>query len=143
MGPEDLKEFLGRNSIRAEVVEVEEGWTGGPVVKSVLFMDESGGPVLVVLEVGRKVRQGEFARRIGRRRLRLATREEVLEATGYPAGGVPPVGCREGLEVYVDSKVLAMGKVYAGGGSERHMLLFDPALLAGSYPGRVVDVPIS
>jgi len=111
-------------------------------VKSVLFLDEWRKPVLVILGGENKVRQTEFARMIGKKKLRLATREEVLEFTGYPAGGVPPLALKPGLEIYIDRKVNSKGKVHAGGGTERHILVIDISDLFRLYEKNIIDVPV-
>jgi prolyl-tRNA editing enzyme YbaK/EbsC (Cys-tRNA(Pro) deacylase) len=153
-GPDYLKEWMRSRGFEGEVIQVERGETSSvaaeslgrsleSIVKSVLFIDEEGRPVLVILGGEKKLRQSEFARMTGRRKVRLATREEVVIFTGYPAGGVPPVGLRDGLEVYVDIKVLSKKVAFAGGGSENYVLKFDPVQLKELYPGRCMDLPVS
>ncbi|MEM1932155.1 MAG: YbaK/EbsC family protein [Pyrobaculum sp.] len=57
---------------------------------------------------------------------RLASPEEVLEATGYPVGGVPPV---LPIPVFIDKELLKEEYVYGGGGDEYSLLKFKPLLL--------------
>ncbi|MEM0286570.1 MAG: YbaK/EbsC family protein [Nitrososphaerota archaeon] len=152
-GYKKLQQFIESKGIDASIVEVKDGATSlsashalgtevNNIVKSILFIDESKKPVLVILGGESRVKQSKLAKMIGRKKIRLATREEVLEFTGYPAGGVPPIGCKDGLEVYVDRKIFEKGKVFAGGGSERHLLTFDASILARVYPGRDIDLPV-
>ena len=53
---------------------------------------------------------------------RPAPPSEVIAVTGYPAGGVAPVGLPVTIPVIVDAATAALGVVYGGGGNE-HLLL--------------------
>lgn len=152
LGVEDLRRFLRERGVEAEIVEVGEAWSsaaaagslGVPldaVAKTVVFVGDGGEPVLVVLPGGRRVDQRGLARALGYRRLRLARREEVLGATGYEPGAVPPVGHARRVRVVVDRALLSREWVYAGGGSPRHLLRIRPADIVGLAGGEVVDVP--
>jgi len=57
---------------------------------------------------------------------RLAKPSEVLSATGFPAGGVPPVALPENIRIIVDQEVLEKEVVYGGGGGENYLLEFKP-----------------
>ncbi|MEZ4613519.1 MAG: YbaK/EbsC family protein [Caldilineaceae bacterium] len=46
---------------------------------------------------------------VGKKRIKLAPAEVVLELLGYPAGGVPPFGHRTDLPVILDASVVATG----------------------------------
>ncbi len=153
LGPSDLEGYIRRSGIRAEVVEVGAGATSdaaaksldsslGSIVKSVLFMDENNRPMLVIMGGEHRLQQSAFARLSKRKRVRLATRDEVIKYTGYPVGGVPPIGIRPGTEVFVDRRVLTKKIAFAGGGSERHLLRFEPVQLERLYPDRFFDLPV-
>jgi prolyl-tRNA editing enzyme YbaK/EbsC (Cys-tRNA(Pro) deacylase) len=53
---------------------------------------------------------------LGTGSLRFATPAEVLEQTGYPAGGVAPLGFARPTDVVVDDTL--RGSVIGGGGRE-------------------------
>ena len=64
---------------------------------------------------------------VGRKRVRMASAEVVLEYVGYPVGGVPPLGHRSKLPVFLDESILALdesegGVVFAGGGDDSTMM---------------------
>ena len=73
-------------------------------------------------------------------RLRLAPAEVVKEATGYRAGGVPPIGHRQPLQVVIDRRVFDHDMVYGGGGDEWHMLRLEPQVIQRLTGARVADV---
>jgi Cys-tRNA(Pro)/Cys-tRNA(Cys) deacylase len=58
---------------------------------------------------------------------RLAKPEVVLDATGYPVGGTPPVGLRQKIRMIVDMRAAALPEAYAGGGRHDVMLRIKPA----------------
>lgn len=153
LGPSDLEAYIRRSGITAELVEVGAGATSdaaaksldsslNSIVKSVLFMDENNRPLLVIMGGEHRLQQSAFARLSKRKRVRLATKAEVVRYTGYPVGGVPPFGIRPGTEVFVDKRVMRKKIAFAGGGSERHLLRFEPAQLKRLYPDRFFDLPV-
>ncbi|MEM3637639.1 MAG: YbaK/EbsC family protein [Conexivisphaerales archaeon] len=151
--PKRIIEWMRSRGIKGDIIRIGDAATsstaadslGLPVnkiVKSVLFVDDKGKPVLAILGGENKVIQTEFARMIGRKKVRLATREEVLKFTGYPAGGVPPLALQDGLEIYVDKKIGTKGEVNAGGGTEEHILRINAAELLKLYKERLIDLPV-
>jgi len=66
---------------------------------------------------------------VGKRRIKLARPEQVLAETGYPVGGVPPIGhCTPHLTLMAQS-ILAYDVVYGGGGDDKTMLRIPVAEL--------------
>ncbi len=153
MGPEDLKRFLAREGIEGELLPVAEGHTSdkaadsldirlGEIAKTIVFVDQDGAPVLAIVRGAVRVRQNEFARKVGAKKLRLATAEEVVRFTGFPAGGVSPVGnlCRE--RVYMDDALMNLDRVYAGGGSDSFILKIRPADVLKHSGAVLMEVPV-
>ncbi|MDQ7031050.1 MAG: YbaK/EbsC family protein [Ardenticatenia bacterium] len=67
------------------------------VIKSVLFLVKRGTarePVLVLVAGTAKIAYSALGRLfgVGRKKVRMATPDEVMQFTGYPVGGVPPFG---------------------------------------------------
>jgi prolyl-tRNA editing enzyme YbaK/EbsC (Cys-tRNA(Pro) deacylase) len=86
------------------------------IVKSVLFLID-GSPVLAVAYGIAHIERRGIADRynVGRKRVKLADAETVLQFTGYPAGAVPPFGHPRPLRTLLDPGVLEYEQVYAGG----------------------------
>jgi prolyl-tRNA editing enzyme YbaK/EbsC (Cys-tRNA(Pro) deacylase) len=54
---------------------------------------------------------------VSRRRVKIASAEQVLAHTGYVAGSVPPFGYKQPIETVVETAVLQLtGSIYGGGG---------------------------
>ena len=124
----DLENFLKSRNIeyelirhgktyRADEASKELGIPISDIVKSVLFMTSEGKPVLVIVRGDKRVDQGKLARKLGTRKLRLATRDELLRISGYEAGAVPPVGHINKIPTLIDNSIPIDAWVYAGGGS--------------------------
>jgi Cys-tRNA(Pro) deacylase len=97
------------------------------IIKSVAFESKDGTVVLVVSPGDKRIDTGKVAQLVGLEKPKMATPARVLEVTGYPAGGVPPVGHPEGLRVIVDASLLERQALIGGGGSERLLLRIAPA----------------
>lgn len=147
-----MKSFLDRAGVEYRLVEVPRASTSreaaeslgidlSRIAKTVVLVSEQGDTVLVIVRGDRKVDQARLARLLGYRKLRLADENEVLEATGYPPGGVPPVGHRQELPVYVDEELLNSDYYYAGGGDAQHLLLIRAKDILRLTGGKALDVP--
>lgn len=131
-GPRDLESFIHRNGIMARLMVVGDAATSmkaaaslgidiDRIMKTVIFLDDLERPLAVMLRGSRKVNQSALAKQLGTRKIRLAAREEVVELTGYEAGGVPPIDLP--LDSVLDLELASMGGVvYAGGGDSRTLL---------------------
>jgi Cys-tRNA(Pro)/Cys-tRNA(Cys) deacylase len=103
------------------------GVEASDIIKSVAFESKDGTVVLVVAPGDRRIDTIKVAQLANLEKLKMASSARVLEVTGYPAGGVPPVGHPEGLRVIVDASLLKREALIGGGGSERLLLRIAPA----------------
>lgn len=155
--PADLDQYIRNHGIAAALVSPPHetptvplaaqamGCDEAQIIKSVVFLVKGDGgpqPTLVITNGTATVDYRKLATLlgVGRKRLRLATAEEVLAITSYPAGGVPPFGFPEPLPTLVDADVMQQPLVYGGGGDERTLLRIAPAELVRVTGGRVVAV---
>jgi len=104
----------------AEFLGVDES----SIVKT-LIVRANDAYYAVILPGDRKLDFEKLKRIVGSEP-RLAKPDEVLTATGFPAGGVPPVALPESIRVIVDQGVLEKEVVYGGGGEENCLLEFKP-----------------
>ena len=107
------------------------------IVKTLVLVCE-GGVYAVIVSGDRRLSLEKVERIAGR--CRMARRSEVEEATGYPAGGVPPVALPGDVGVIMDSRVAEMEVAYGGGGDERTLLEFSPRRLRELVQCIVTDV---
>lgn len=95
------------------------------VVKTLVVVDDKGRTYAVLVPGDRKLDLSRLADLVGAR-VRLAKPREVLNATGYPTGGVPPVALPSDVRLIVDEALLSLERAYGGGGENGVLLEFDP-----------------
>lgn len=118
------------------------GVPASAIVKSIVF-EHKNDPSIVCLAVAAgnaRVSRTKVAAALQLRQLRLSPPDRVERATGYPAGGVPPVGHRMALPVVIDRRVFAQEVVFGGGGDEWHMLRITPQEIQRITGAVVADV---
>ncbi len=150
----DLVRYIAAHGIAAELVTPPHetpsvttaaaamGCAPEQIIKSLVFLVD-GRPYLVIVNGDAPVSYRRLAAHFGisRKRVRLASPEEVLALTGYPAGGVPPFGLRTPLPVLMDPGVLAQEVVYGGGGDDRTLVrIFTAELQRVTRPTLVTVV---
>jgi prolyl-tRNA editing enzyme YbaK/EbsC (Cys-tRNA(Pro) deacylase) len=150
---QSLIRFIAQHGIAAEIVPVSVktptvpaaaaalGVETSQIIKSLLFLVRER-PVLVIAGGDRPVDRGVLAAKfgVGKKQIRLADAETVLQVTGYPAGGVPPFGHPAPLPTLLDSAVLAWDAVYGGGGDDHTLLRVAPGELARVTNAEWVDL---
>jgi prolyl-tRNA editing enzyme YbaK/EbsC (Cys-tRNA(Pro) deacylase) len=92
----------------------------GAIANSLVF-DAEGTPLLVLASGAHRVDTGKLAALVGVRRVRRASPELVLAATGQEVGGVAPVGHPAPLRTVVDVDLAAHPLLWAGGGDHHTM----------------------
>jgi len=88
----------------------------GAIAKSLVF-EVDGTPVLVLCSGDRRVDETKLAALRGGSIAKPASRDRVLEITGYPAGGTPAMGHRTRLDVVADVSLARYGYVWSAGGT--------------------------
>jgi prolyl-tRNA editing enzyme YbaK/EbsC (Cys-tRNA(Pro) deacylase) len=135
---ERVAEVLRRAGVEARIEEFPQGTPtaeaaaraagcGLPqIVKSLVF--ECGGRFLVAMVPGdRRADRRKVAEAAGTRRARVASAEEVEEATGFAPGAVAPFPLPGVQRVLIDRRLLTQPLVWTGAGSDRHLAAIDPA----------------
>jgi Cys-tRNA(Pro) deacylase len=110
------------------------------IAKTLVFVAD-GDPVLVVASGAHRVDTDLLADVFDAAQIRQASPDEVRVATGYPVGGVSPLGC--GLPIAFDEELLQHDKIYAAGGDGNTLFEVDPRTLADCLKVRVVRVAAS
>lgn len=123
-----------------EAAEKRLGVDRRKIIKSVLFLDDRGSPVLAIVTGDRKVDVRKLAKACGASFVRIAPPVKVLEVTGYTAGALPPVGHKEPIRTFIDPEVMSREKVYGGGGSINALLEIDPKKILELTGARVAEI---
>jgi prolyl-tRNA editing enzyme YbaK/EbsC (Cys-tRNA(Pro) deacylase) len=153
MDSSDLAGFIEAGDIKAEIVHLPVetptvaaaaeavGVKPEQIIKSVLFLAD-GQPVLVVANGLSRIDRKRLANvlEMSRRRVKIASGEQVLEITGYAVGAVPPFGHPARLRTLLDKGVLAETVIYGGGGESNALMRLSTPALQQVIDGEVVDI---
>jgi prolyl-tRNA editing enzyme YbaK/EbsC (Cys-tRNA(Pro) deacylase) len=111
------------------------------ILKSLLFQDRDSSRFVLAITCGTaKISRDRLAAATGLHRPRLADPPTVLATTGYPAGGVPPIGHATPFLVVVDRRVADLDEAFAGGGAEDLLLRIRPADILRLTNAIVADI---
>jgi prolyl-tRNA editing enzyme YbaK/EbsC (Cys-tRNA(Pro) deacylase) len=117
----------------AAALDVEQG----QIAKSIVFVMD-GEPVVVVASGRHRIDYDRVCDALDCAEGRMASADEVRAATGFPIGGVPPIG--HGLPVVFDSALLDYAVIYAAGGDANTLFSVSPRELAGALRALVASV---
>ena len=135
MDSENLQQFLDRHNITADIIRLKEHTLTvedaaralqvetGQIIKSLVFQ-VNGNPFLVINNGLARVDRKKLAAYIGvgRKKVKFADPDEVLEITGYVVGSMPPFGHKIQLRTLMDPAVIRQETVYGGGGDINAMM---------------------
>jgi prolyl-tRNA editing enzyme YbaK/EbsC (Cys-tRNA(Pro) deacylase) len=113
------------------------GCEPGQIAKSIVFVMD-GEPVVVVASGRHRIDQTKVCDALDCAEGRQASADEVRAATGFPVGGVPPIG--HGLPVVFDTALLDYDVLYAAGGDGNTLFEVAPRQLAGAVHALVASV---
>ena len=145
--------WIEENAIQADLIKLSVhtptvddaaqavGTSPSQIVKTLLFL-VNGEPVVAITcgtsRIDRRAIAAYFE--VGRKRVKLAGAEAVLEVTGYPVGAVPPFGLRQQVQTLIDPRVLEHTEVYAGGGAIDALLRISPTEIVRVTGAVVLDL---
>jgi prolyl-tRNA editing enzyme YbaK/EbsC (Cys-tRNA(Pro) deacylase) len=123
----------------AEDAAATLGTTVGQIVKSLVFMADDT-PVLVLTSGSNRVDVAKVASVMDVADVRRATAVEVRDVTGYPVGGVAPIGHARSSRVLCDRDLMAYDEVWAAAGTPDTVFPIPPAALVQITGATVADV---
>lgn len=124
----DVSVFEPGATATVETAAAELGCDPARIVASIVCSVDDA--VVVALVGGdRQVDMNELAKVHGGSAASLADPETVEQTTGYPVGGVPPLGHDTDLPTYLDERVLSYETVYPAAGTAERLFEIDPKRL--------------
>ena len=109
------------------------------IVKSLIFAVD-GEVVLAYVSGVNQLDERKLGDRGGRCRVQRVDADLVREKTGFPIGGVPPIGHTTQLRVFIDPDLLQHDVVWAAAGTWHDVFPLSPADLELVSGGTVVDL---
>ena len=114
-----LKKRPTRHALEASQVS---GVALNEIVKTLVFVDQDSKPVIAVVRGDRNVSRHKLEHCSSSKSVRLASDEVAKTATGYPTGGIPPVGHKKELPVFLDEGLMSHEYVWCGGGARSRLV---------------------
>ena len=148
---ERVSSFLRDAGAEARIEEFDEGTPTAAdaaaavgceltqIVKSLVLLCD-GRAVVALVPGDRRGDPAKIARAVGADTARIASPEEVEQATGFPPGAVAPFPLERVDAVLLDRTLLQHSLVWAGSGSPNHLIGLAPAELVRLARARPMDV---
>ena len=108
------------------------------IAKSIVMLDSNGEPLLAIVPAQSKVSHRKIKALLAVKDVRLATPEEVLKHSGYPAGGVSPfnnINC-----VLLDPQVMKSETAIVGGGDVDKLVEIRTADIVNVLKPKIDDI---
>lgn len=109
------------------------------IAKSLLLLADKN-PVLVVTSGDMRIDQKKLKSALNAKKIKFADAETVLKLTGYPVGGVCPIGLSKDIKILLDISMDRFPCVYAAAGTPHSALPVTIPQLQTIAGGEVVDV---
>jgi len=145
-----LTQYIKDNNIKAELLTFNQsthsvaeaaaavGAEAGDFVKSICMIGPNEELIVAIVKGEHRASTTRVSKTLGIERPRIANPDEMLEKSGYPAGGTPAFGYD--AVFLMDPKVLEKEKVYSGGGSEQALTLMSPQEMQKANGAKVARV---
>lgn len=112
----------------------------GQIAKSLIFKGaQRGRGVLVIASGANRVDEPTIAALLDEP-ITKADATFVRDMTGFAIGGVPPVGHRAPLTIFIDEDLLQYPAIWAAAGTPTSLFRLDPHDLEAMTGGRVVRI---
>jgi prolyl-tRNA editing enzyme YbaK/EbsC (Cys-tRNA(Pro) deacylase) len=148
---ERVAEYLRKNAAEARIEEFPQGTPTavdaaravgcklGQIVKSLVFSCDGRFFVVVLTPGDRRADSAKVAEAAGCVLARIATADEVLQATGFEAGAVAPFPLPQVARVFIDRSLLSHKRVWIGAGSPNHLAALGPRELQRLARAKSID----
>jgi len=112
----------------------------GQIIKSILFTTQDNHkPILVLASGVNRVNEKMIEKEIGLKIIK-ADAEFTKNITGFPIGGVPPVGHKQIIDTYIDEDLLRFEELWAAAGTPNAVFRLQSADLIKLTDGKIVSI---
>jgi Cys-tRNA(Pro) deacylase len=128
----------GGTRASAEALGVDEH----AVVKTLIFEDQDGAPLCILMHGDREVSTKQLARIVGAKTVGPCAPDVADRHSGYQVGGTSPFGLRRTMPIYVERGVALLPRIYINGGARGFLVALDPKELVRVLAPTLVEVAI-
>ncbi len=149
MGTERVRQFFETKGLDYEIKEFEAstatvelaaralGVSPAEIAKTMAFQLKEG-PILIVAKGTARIDNRKF-KDYFKQRAKMMNPEAVLEATGYPVGGVCPFDTTQ-IEIYLDLSLKEFAYIFPAAGTANSTVKITPEALAEIARGTWADL---
>lgn len=112
------------------------------VVKTLVFEDEKGAPLIVLMNGANQVSTKGLARHLGKKTIQPCKPEVAQKHSGYQVGGTSPFGTKKRMPIYIQQEILELETIYINGGKRGFLVSMKPGDLAKVLNPETVDVAV-
>jgi Cys-tRNA(Pro) deacylase len=128
----------GGTRASAEALGVDEH----AVIKTLIFEDQDGAPLCILMHGDREVSTKQLARLVGAQTVAPCAPDAADRHSGYQVGGTSPFGLRRKMPVYVERGIVDLPRIYINGGARGFLVAIDPKELLRVLAPTVVEVAL-
>lgn len=125
---EHLYDYVEKGGTRASSAAL--GVDEHAVIKTLVFEDEGGAPLIVLMHGDREVSVGVLAKHLGCKRISPCDPKVAQKHSGYQVGGTSPFGSSTTMPIYAESSIQALERLFINGGKRGFLLSMSPAELS-------------
>lgn len=112
------------------------------VIKTLLFEDQDGLPLVVLMHGDRKVSTKELARQLPCKKVQACKPDVANRHSGYLVGGTSPFATRTPMPVYMEASILQLQQVFINGGRRGLQVAMSPVDIGRLLQARCVEVAL-
>jgi Cys-tRNA(Pro) deacylase len=128
----------GGTRASAEALGVDEH----AVIKTLIFEDQAGAPLCILMHGDREVSAKQLARFVGAKTVGPCVPEIADRHSGYQVGGTSPFGLRRAMSIYAERSIVDLPRIYINGGARGFLVAIDPKELVRVLAVTLVGVAI-
>jgi len=113
------------------------------VIKTLIFENERGEPLCILMHGDREVSAKQLARVIGTKTVAPCVPEVADRHSGYQVGGTSPFGLRRAMPIYMQATIAELPRIYINGGARGFLVELDPRDVARVLSPVIVDVAVA
>jgi len=115
----------GGTRVSSEELQVPEH----NVVKTLIFEDQDGDPLVILQHGDHEVAPGLLAKAIGQKSTKPCAPEVAQKHSGYLVGGTSPFGLKTALPIYAEETIFDLDFICINAGKRGFLIELDPAEL--------------
>lgn len=112
------------------------------IMKTLVFINQDSKPLIAMVRADCNVSRHKLEACSHSKSVKLASDEIAEKITGYPTGGIPPVGHKKKLPVYLDQRVLSNEYAWCGGGVRTRLVKLKVQDIIRLASPKVCDIAI-